>query len=1435
MNALSDDAVSGITASRYDIHTRRGIISGERTYSRRRTLSSGDADDAAPYERVTLSTGETWALRLPTQRHDARDHIPRRKLTALTPRDDVFARAEAFLFANATLYQWMITLKPPHSDDTVRRVNAILRPHRLDIYLPHNTWTLVAPEYVALRARNDPHVLAVREVHYQMKSDADLMQNMLQRRSTSTRDALRLTLIYPLLHSAGAELLRSPYPIRDSANTSVTASIARSWQKHWRKRIAATNVSSSLLEFAAIDSHHVAVNVVRSLSDVRFDGDGASFLEFLIDSLSAHSLVHFIAPAPTFHTMNRHAKWLTQTSSVNYSLPAYDVGLHGEGVVIAMGDTGVDADSCFFYDPDVPLPVNTINFQHRKIVTYITTNLAGKQTKAPWGDSEGHGTHTAGTVAGDAMDFGPTVRSIPADDILALSQYNGVAYKAKLLIHDFANENDPNLYVPNDVYNDYLSKIVEIGAHMSSNSWGDDKGQYDDYSQSVDRFLYKHPHHLMIMAAGNEGSKGRAKIGTPACAKNVLTVGAHLNHPDSFRDAGIDIGVAYSSPTHAQTYHAVIADFGPRLPTERAHVDAAMCVANPLNACAQLVNSETCRGAVILTLRGDCKFYLKAANVQAFGGVAMIVVTTVDADDHGKPFPMPTDNEAPTIVVPALMVAHTADALLTLTDDEQRKVKFTFPVALNADAFDVNRLASFSSRGPTVDGRIKPDVLAPGEKIQSSYSTKRNDDYQCDPRRNGNTLRALQGTSMATPVAAGNAAIVRQYFTDGYYMPPDGPITTPPTSAERRQLYGFDPTSALIKGVLMHSSQSITSEHVSYEQIRRDPSLQPAPSVYQGHGRIQLDSALPFQGARAGFTLFVNDNASIRSLATHVYCFRVRPQRFSDNDGKQMIAPFKATLSWTDPPGPLQSSFILLNQLDLLVSFDPDDDDDARSIRRVWIGNAHDIDGGNATETLQWDTNNNHEKVIIRHPRSGRYTVVVRGTHIVESPQRYALIVTGQFDDANDTSDTAHRHTTSTACPAHIRCPNACSGHGVCVTSAAAAVAAGINSTHINDGACRCDSHYAAADCSVAAQRLEPDTVVTATVIPNEWAYYYFDADRSTSLVSFKIVRTSPSGDPDFYLTSPRRPGYPTLAYYDVADTQFDDHMKPQPPTHWINISKPALNSGTYMLAVWGYCCEQPNIDIRLFTRREDHVEKDALQSQSQSSALVAIVRLHHSDDLTVVSSVDTQLFLRALYQSIVERALDVNTTVNVSVIQHFAHSSLNVTSIAFRLLIVSADGNIRNVRAALADFHNKQKRISVGAVTATFDSQFIPPFCAANMIGTCTNDDESTVMRLAVERLTAPQEKQDMLAPLTSALNDADGAMIAYFVLSAVAFALVTATFIAFYYYYSSASGVRGYAVIGQSFAHHPTSDNDGIPFDEQEHNAVISHDTNEQTHTTT
>jgi subtilisin family serine protease len=123
-------------------------------------------------------------------------------------------------------------------------------------------------------------------------------------------------------------------------------------------------------------------------------------------------------------------------------------------------------------------------------------------------------------------------------------------------------------------------------------------------------------------------------------------------------------------------------------------------------------------------------------------------------------------------------------------------------------------VAQFSSNGPAADGRIKPTVTAPGVNIVSADSDGIKNSF------NSGTL-AASGTSMATPTVAGAAALVRQYYTDGYW-----PYGTPNAA------YGFEPSAALIKATLINSAENMTGNYTDAPILHRPGLGKDKPCQY---------------------------------------------------------------------------------------------------------------------------------------------------------------------------------------------------------------------------------------------------------------------------------------------------------------------------------------------------------------------------------------------------------------------------------------------------------------------------------------------------------------------------------------------------------------------------------------------------------------------------
>ncbi len=242
-------------------------------------------------------------------------------------------------------------------------------------------------------------------------------------------------------------------------------------------------------------------------------------------------------------------------------------------------------------------------------------------------------------------------------------------------------------------------------------------------------------------------------------------------------------------------------------------------------------------------------------------------------------------------------------------------------------------------RGPTSDGRRKPEVYAPGCGIQSAKAAT-----AC-------STTSLSGTSMACPAVAGAALLVRQYYTEGYY--PSGS----PNPADARI-----PSGALLKATLINSAVDMTG-------------VPGYPSDQEGWGRIKLDETLALPGTTR--QLYVQDVPNASGLTTG----QSTDYFVTVNDPAEKL---KVTLVWTDPPATAGASVALINDLDLEV-IAPDGS-------HYW-GNYF-VSGESATGGSA-DAVNNVEQVHVSAPAVGQWTIRVSGSSVPSGPQGYALVVSG--------------------------------------------------------------------------------------------------------------------------------------------------------------------------------------------------------------------------------------------------------------------------------------------------------------------------------------------------------------------------------------------------------------------------------------------------------
>jgi Subtilase family len=255
-----------------------------------------------------------------------------------------------------------------------------------------------------------------------------------------------------------------------------------------------------------------------------------------------------------------------------------------------------------------------------------------------------------------------------------------------------------------------------------------------------------------------------------------------------------------------------------------------------------------------------------------------------------------------------------------------------------------NSMASFSSGGPTADGRIKPETTVPGSNIVSARNDGRVTTNNC-------TTLTESGTSMASPGAAGFTALIRQYYTAGWY-PTGGAVST----------NGFTPSAALLRATLVNSAVSMTGTTA-------------IPANCQGWGRVLLENALYFTGQTR--KLWIKDTATPFATGS---VNEDRAYSFTVTTGEAL----KVTLAWTDFPSTPAASPNLNNDLDLIVT---------GPTGTVWRGNV--FSGGNSATGGAADRRNTLEQVLLASPAAGTYTVTVRSFNVPNGPQPFALVVTG--------------------------------------------------------------------------------------------------------------------------------------------------------------------------------------------------------------------------------------------------------------------------------------------------------------------------------------------------------------------------------------------------------------------------------------------------------
>ncbi|EFJ50793.1 hypothetical protein VOLCADRAFT_88676 [Volvox carteri f. nagariensis] len=667
--------------------------------------------------------------------------------------------------------------------------------------------------------------------------------------------------------------------------------------------------------------------------------------------LSSQPVTQMVYGMLRSESMNLASSMLLQTGQLNdsqyemafnsLSRPYWDAGLQGQGEIVGVGDTGVDVEHCYLQDPEhigeygarlsdpsAALTFNNMSYWripgHRKIVQYAFNPDTGDVN-----DLAGHGTLCAASVAG-AVLADPADPNSPMLPGLA----TGTAPAARLSVVDFQlnSRSGSVLSVPERLDTEYLPVHVAAGATITSDSWGSYLAGYNTKSKAFDAFLWKNPDFISLLAAGNYGMRTYEKytIASPALAKNVVAVGAGYRVPESL---GLVSGV-----------YGITA--------------LEMVAALPPYACSPL-NTTAVSGRIVLVLAGGgCSFYDMATNVLAARGAAMVITQNTLAAPYP---PVPITEEYEVVELPLPMSMIYKDLGTNLVDFVLNKGGKLY-VTGKLMKVDSDTVAAFSAWGPTLDGRIKPDIIAPGKDIISAVLSS---DY---PENSDCEYGKYGGTSAAVALAAGTVALMRQYFRSGFY--PAGSNTSNLTTP-------FAPSGMLLKALMIAGAKNLEGSLA----MAKAALLGPAPDGVQGWGRLSMAGSLPLEG-------FTDPRVRLQLLDRGEFSQTGQSVAASGLSATG-TGPISIVLTYYDYPADTNAFIALVNNLDLLVYVNG----------QAYLGN-NDQDAANPVA----DSVNTVERVLLKSPPAGASVrVMVVASNLPSlifdptTPQRWAVAVVGHF------------------------------------------------------------------------------------------------------------------------------------------------------------------------------------------------------------------------------------------------------------------------------------------------------------------------------------------------------------------------------------------------------------------------------------------------------
>lgn len=450
------------------------------------------------------------------------------------------------------------------------------------------------------------------------------------------------------------------------------------------------------------------------------------------------------------------------------------VGIHGEGVKIAVIDSGLDYVHANFGGPGTSPaaqgitdqgPVPNAFFPSQKVP--FGRDFAGDEYDGsneptpddnPLDSDNGHGTSCASLAAGFGTNAGGTTYRGNYDSgtpIVSMRISPGFAPLAQLVpLRVFGRTGSTNLVTqaidfaidPNGDgnFNDRVDII--------SMSLGSPIGDADDDSAIASSNAVA-AGVIVSASAGNSGDSYYI-TGSPSTGVGVISVAASFNSQGGFI-SNLEILVNRPASLQGSRFFAIYGAQSPRAAndTTRDVVAARSNDANPGQGCSAFANAEQVAGKIALIDRGTCAFSQKILNAEAAGAIGVIVVNSVSGD--------PITMSVPGTNIPSAMISKSDgdsfkasavfDPVTGVAANGANVTVFNKNVVMERPGTLADVTTSYTSRGPSLDSTaLKPDLTAPAEVVGVATSLS------------GTDVNLFNGTSSACPHVSGSLALLRQ-------------------------------------------------------------------------------------------------------------------------------------------------------------------------------------------------------------------------------------------------------------------------------------------------------------------------------------------------------------------------------------------------------------------------------------------------------------------------------------------------------------------------------------------------------------------------------------------------------------------------------------------------------------------------------------------------